>query len=312
MSPASQRTPTETANLRSAAASGVFGGRQTWLALALIAPLLICICVFIYRSVALSFQLSLMEYSLGSNTREFIGLSNYIQMFADPKFWRALWTSVVYVGIGGGLSLALGLALAIAVRKVARLTTLWQVAFFLPVTATLAAMSVVWRHIFHPSIGALNAVMEGLGLPTQNWLQQDFTAMAALIVVGVWSSAGYSMVLFLAGLTVIPKDLYDAAQMDGASGWQQLRFVTLPLLAPTTLFVVIIITLRFLESFDSFKILTDGGPLGATTTLSLYLYQHGFQFFNSGYASAVAMVFFLLLIGLTSAQMRADRRVHYQ
>lgn len=294
------------------ASSRVFGGRSTWLAFALIAPLLICIAVFIYRSVAFSLQLSFMEYSLGSNTRQFIGLENYVQLFSDPKFWRALWTSVIYVGIGGSISIALGLALAIAVRKVARLTMFWQIAFFLPVTATMAAMSVVWRHIFNPSVGALNAIMQSLGLPTQNWLQQDFTAMAALIVVGIWSSAGYAMVLFLAGLTVIPKDLYDAAQIDGANGWQQMRFVTLPLLAPTTLFVVIIVTLRFLESFDAFKILTDGGPLGATTTLSLYLYQHGFQFFNSGYASAIAMVFFLLLIGLIRAQMRADRQVHYQ
>lgn len=292
--------------------SRVFGGRSTWLAFALIAPLLVCIAIFVYRSVAFSLQLSFMEYSLGSSTREFIGLHNYLQLLSDPKFWRALWNSVIYVGIGGSASIALGLALAIAVRKLARLTVLWQIVFFLPVTATMAAMSVVWKQIFNPSVGALNAIVQSLGLPPQNWLQQDTTAMAALIVVGVWSSAGYAMVLFLAGLTMIPRDLYDAAQMDGANAWQQMRFVTLPLLAPTTLFVVIIITIRFLESFDAFKILTDGGPLGATTTLSLYLYQHGFQFFNTGYASAIAMVFFLLLVGLIGAQMRADRQVHHQ
>jgi multiple sugar transport system permease protein len=277
----------------------------------LLLPLFLCIGVFIYRSVLMSLGLSTLEYTLGSAQSRFIGLDNYIQLFNKAEFWRALGNSAVYTLVGGGISIGLGLALAIAVRKVVQLTAIWQVAFFLPVTATLAAMSVVWKHIFNPTVGALNAIVQSLGLPPQSWLQNDLSAMVALIGVGVWSSAGYAMVLFLAGLTQIPRDLYQAAQLDGANGWQQLRFLTLPLLGPTTLFVVIIITLRFLENFDTFRVLTDGGPLGATTVLSLYLFQNGFQFFNTGYASAIAMIFFVILIGLTQAQMRSERQVHY-
>ncbi len=227
---------------------------------------------------------------------------------APPR--RKLRTQVMLVTSCG--SIVLGLALALAIQHVRRLGSAWQALFFLPVASTMAAMAVVFRFMFDTHIGVINAVLARIGLDRVDWLNGDLTAFAAVVVVGIWSSAGYAMVLFLAGLTTIPENLHEAAALDGASSWQQLRFITLPLLTPTTIFVVVILTLRSLESFDNVKVLTDGGPLGATQVLSHLLYIEGFRYFNTGYASALATVFFVMLLVVAIVQMRAERWVHYE
>jgi ABC-type sugar transport system permease subunit len=160
--------------------------------------------------------------------------------------------------------------------------------------------------------GILNAFLLRLGASPVDWLKGDVTAMGAVIVVGVWSNAGYAMVFFVAGLASIPQALYEAAAIDGAGGARRFASITWPLLSPTTLFVLIIMTVRALASFDIVKVLTDGGPLGATQVLSHLLFQQAFQFFNTGYASAVAVVFFVLVLFLALLQMGVERWVHYQ
>lgn len=278
----------------------------------MIAPLLVLISIFIFRPVVFSVYLSLQDWQLGSGQRVFIGLGNYIKLAGSEDFWNALVNSLAYTLVVGASSIALGLGLAVILRHVTCLREAWQAVFFLPVAATLSGMAVVWRFIFNPSVGALNGLIVALGLPAQDWLSSDLWARLVVAWVGIWASAGYAMVLFSAGLTTIPRDLHEAASMDGATPGQQFRFVTWPLLAPTTLFVLVIVTLRAMENFDTVKILTDGGPLRATQTLSHLLYQEGFSFFNAGYASSIALVYFALLAGIAWLQVRRDREVHYE
>jgi multiple sugar transport system permease protein len=273
----------------------------------LIAPLFISMLVFVFRPVVYSVYLSLLEWQLGLGVPKWIGFGNYQKLFAEADFWNALRNSLVYALAVGILSLLLGLLLAVALRHVVRLREAWQAIFFLPVAATMSAMAIVWRFIFHPTVGILNQWLIALGLPAQDWLSSDTWSHLAIIWVGVWSSAGYAMVLFSAGLTTIPKDLHEAAAIDGATPWQQFQKITMPLLAPTTLFTVVIITLRAMENFDTVRILTDGGPLKATQTLSHLLFQEGFQFFNAGYASSIAVIYFLILVLIAALQMRGDK-----
>ncbi|MDQ7841349.1 MAG: sugar ABC transporter permease [bacterium] len=275
-------------------------------------PAFVFLVLFKFGAVAYLIPLSMIDWMLGSTTRKFVGLGNYEKMFAAPEFWNALRVTAIYTAAVGTASIVVGLLLALAIRRAGRLQGAYQAAFFLPVAATMSAMAVVWRFIFDANIGVLNAVAVAVGLLPVDWLQTDHLALFAVILVGVWSNMGYAMVLFLAGLTTIPRELHEAAAIDGASAMQQFRAVTWPLLSPVTLFAVVIITLRAVQTFDSVKILTDGGPLGATQVLSRLLYRVGFQYFDAGYAASIAMVFFALLVVVTLTQMRAERLVHYQ
>lgn len=273
----------------------------------LVAPLIVLLLIFIFRPVAYSLYLSLQEWRLGSSQPVFIGVENYKTLFGNSNFWNALRNSLLYTISIGGLSLISGLGLALALRHVVSLREAWHAIFFLPVAATMSAMAVVWRFILNPAVGPLNAAVSALGLPPQDWLSSDLWAHVAVVWVGIWGSAGYAMVLFSAGLTAIPRELHEAAAIDGASPLQQFRLITLPLLAPTMLFTTVIITLRAMENFDTIKILTDGGPLNATQTLSHLLFQEGFQFFNAGYASSLAVIYFLILLGIAAVQLRVAR-----
>ncbi|MDR7418919.1 MAG: sugar ABC transporter permease [Armatimonadota bacterium] len=278
----------------------------------LLLPAFVFFVVFKFGAVLYLIPLSLEDWRLGSTTRAFVGLGNYRKLLVSTEFWNALTNTIVYTVAVGVLSIALGLVLALAVRRSGRLQGIYQAVFFLPVAATMSAMAVVWRFIFDTNIGVLNAMARAWGLSPLSWLQDDRLAMGAVVLIGVWSNMGYAMVLFLAGLTTISRDLYEAAAIDGASAPQQFRAITWPLLSPVTLFVVIILTLRAVQAFDSIKVLTNGGPLGATQVLSHLLFQVGFQYFDTGFASTISVVFFLLLAGVTLLQMRVERRVHYQ
>lgn len=278
----------------------------------LILPFFAFVGLFVFWPVVYSVFLSTMEWKLGYASREFVLLDNYAKLFASREFWDATVNTLIYTVLMVVFSIGLGLLLSLAITRRERFGSMWQAVFFLPVAATMAAMAVVWRYIFDTNLGTLNAILQQLGLPRGDWLNRGPTAMGAVIFVSVWSNAGYAMVYFVAGLSAIPRALYEAADIDGASPARKFFAITWPLLSPTTLFVMVIMMVRALGSFDVIKVMTNGGPVGGTRVLSLLLYQEAFQFFDTGYASGVAVVMFVLVLALALLQMRVEKWVHYQ
>lgn len=210
-------------------------------------------------------------------------------------------------------SVFLGLFIALLIESGKSLRAFYRAIHFIPFMATLAAMAIAWEALLHPTIGLVNQTLSALGLPTANWLRDEKTVLPVLAVIAIWQNLGFAMVLFLAGLKSIPRDLYDAADIDGADSWlDRLRTVTLPMLGPVTMFVVIVVALRAFEAFDTVQILTKGGPGNASEVLLYTLYRESFEYLRTGYGAAVTIVFLTIVIALTLIQARVmDRRVHY-
>ena len=268
--------------------------------------------LFIFRPMFNSLVLSLQEYRLGFNIKEFIWFENYKNLFQSSEFWGSIGKTTIFSASLVIISLLLGLLLALLIKDRKKAGSFLQIVYFLPVTATMAAMAIVWKFILDNNFGILNTFLETINYPSVDWLRNPDTAMGVVIFLSVWSNAGYAMVFFLAGLSNIPASLYQAAALDGSNKIQDFRYITWPLLSPTTLFMIIIMTKRALSSFDTIKVMTNGGPVGATEVLSFLLYKEAFQYFNIGYASAIAIIFFFLILLLAIFQMKSDRRVFYQ
>ncbi len=278
----------------------------------LILPVFLFMGIFIFFPVLYSLILSFQEYRIGFVSSEFVGLKNYCELFSSYKFPNALKNTLILTGTTSILNAGLGLFLALHLSSIRNGKLFYQTLFFIPVTTTLAAMAVVWRFMFHTEFGVMNQVLTTFGLQKVSWLQIDGTAMLVVIGLTVWSSFGYALVLFLAGFAGIPRSLIEAAAIDGAGPFIRFRDIILPLISPTTIFVFVVMTVRSLESFDVIRVLTDGGPATATQTLSHLLYQEGFLFFRTGFASAVAIMFFLLSLGISRIQLAAEKWVHYE
>jgi multiple sugar transport system permease protein len=256
--------------------------------------------------------LSFTDYEFGNAAWSFIGITNYAAMLHDPEFVISMRNTLVYVAIVVPLSVLLGLGVALLIEATSGMRVFYRVAYFLPVTATLVAMATVWEFMFHPSIGLINLTLAWIGVSPRGFLGNPNQALYALATIGVWELVGFNMVLFLAGLSAIPQELYDAADVDGVSAFDRFRTVTWPMLAPTTLFVVIITAVRAFRVFETIAVLTQGGPNRATDVLLYAIYREGFQYFKIGYASAMTMVFLFVTAFLMLLQMRYfDRRIHY-
>lgn len=257
--------------------------------------------------------LAATDWEFGAAAFNWIGLGNFQEMWTDRVFWRALVNTVAYVGFTVPVSVALGLGVALLIESVSRGQAFWRAVYFLPVTATLLAMALVWEFMFHPTVGLVNQALGLVGVAPRNWLQDPALALPSIAAIGVWQAVGLNMILFLAGLKAIPRDLYDAAAVDGADGaWEKFRRVTWPMLGPAMVFVVAITAIRSFQVFDTVQVLTDGGPEKATSVLLHRMYQEGFAFLRSGYAAALTMVFLAFTVTLTLLQTwLLDRRAHY-
>jgi multiple sugar transport system permease protein len=280
------------------------GGRATsW---AFLSPWIVAFALFGLYPFAFSLGASFTDYSpIRAGTR-FVGLDNYARALGDPAFWSALGQTAFFVVGTIPFTTALALALALAVQPAFRGRTLFRVGFFIPSVVSVVVLSLVFKGLYVPD-GALNTLLGALHLPTPAWLLDPRTALPAIMAMDVWSASGYYMIIFLAGLEAIPRELYDAARLEGASRWTQLRRITLPLLKPTLLFVLVVNTVRSLQIFAEVFVMTRGGPLHSTTTVVYYLYEEAFYRFNLGYASAVAYLLFLITLGLAWAQMKTVR-----
>jgi multiple sugar transport system permease protein len=257
--------------------------------------------------------LSFTDWNFGEASLRWAGLDNYVELWGDRVFWISLKNTIIYVGISVPATVLLGLLAALLIESVSHGRAFYRAAFFLPVASTLLAMALVWEFMFHPTVGFINQLFRALGLPTADWLQNPDTALFALIAIGVWQNLGLSMILFMAGLKAIPKDLYEALGMDGADGaWERFRRVTWPMLGPSLVFVVAITAIRSFQVFDTVAVLTEGGPSKATEVLLYTMVQQGFTFLRSSYGAAITVIFLMLTLCLTMLQTIAlDRRAHY-
>jgi multiple sugar transport system permease protein len=277
-------------------------------------PAFLLMVLLLIGPVVAVVAMSLTDYQLGASSFAWIGVGNYAELAGDRVFWKSLGNTLVYVAIVVPASVALGLGTALLIETGRSLRAFYRAVFFVPVMATLIAMAISWEFMLHPQFGLVNLVLRAVGLGAQNWLQDANLVLPVLAAIGTWQLFGFNMVLFLAGLTAIPGQLYEAAELDGVrSAWGRFRAVTWPLLGPVTLFVLVISSIRSFQVFDTVHVLTKGGPTKHSEVLLYTMYAEGFEFFRSGYASAVAVVFLLFVLLLTLVKMWAiERRVHYR
>ena len=284
--------------------------RTAWL---LALPAIVLLFLFVLLPVVAVLFLGFTDFELGIGKFRFVGFENYAHLFTDRVFRKSLWNTTVYTAIVAPISMALGLGVAMLIEAEGWGKSFFRTAYFLPVVSLIVAMATVWQYLFHPTIGPINALAGLVGLPQLNWLGSSATALYSLAIIGIWQSVGFNMVLFLAGLTAIPRELYAAAEIDGAkSALDRFRLVTWPMLGPTTLFVITISITNAVKTFETVKTLTDGGPNHASEVLLFTIYQEGFVYMKVGYASAMTVVFLAILVVLMFLQYRLlDRRVHY-
>jgi multiple sugar transport system permease protein len=286
--------------------------RQNLTGWAFALPFFLIFLVFMAGPIVASALLSLTDFGLRDLRNPLgtsvVGLQNYIDLLGDAKFQASLVNTAYFVVIGVPLTLALGMAIAIALdRGIRRFRSLYRVGYYLPVVTSIVAIAVVWRYVLNPDFGLLNMGLAQLGIDGPNWLANPILAMPSLIAMAAWRNLGFAMVLFLAGLQTIPVTLYEAASIDGAGRWAAFRHVTFPLLRPTLLFATVITTIGYLQVFEEPFVMTDGGPLDKTLTVSMYMYQQGFEFFHQCYAAAIAWILFLIVAAVAVIQFRVLR-----
>ncbi len=289
--------------------------RALW-GLALIAPNTIGLFFFFGIPVILAFYTSLQQWN-GIKPPQFIGLQNFQHLLADPAFWQALGNTVKILIFTVPIGTLLALGVAVALNQKLRGRNFFRTIYFLPVVTSTVAASTVWTWIFQSHYGLVDNLFAGWGALELNWLTRTDLVLIPVIIVTIWQRLGFDMVLFIAGLQNIPTILYEAAVIDGATRWQRFRHITLPMLSPTTFLIVVLSFIGSFQIFDQVFIMTArtraGGVNGSATTLSFYLYQTGFTNSMFGYASAIALAMFAIMLVVTVIQLRLQNRwVYYE
>ncbi|MBV7338879.1 sugar ABC transporter permease [Chloroflexi bacterium TSY] len=286
---------------------------QTLMGYLFVLPVGIAFVLFTFYPLFYAFQLSLTDWNGYSPVREFVGAENYVEIFTDDRNFRNALSNTVYYTLGHvPLTMAAGLALALLVNGYVRGRSFFRTVYFLPHVTPHVAAAIVFIYILNGDWGVLNWFLAQIGLPTPNWLGDPDWAMPSVILYSVWKGMGYHMLIYLAGLQSIPNELNEAGEIDGAGRWQGFRYITWPLLTPTTFFLLTLSLISSFKVFTSVFVMTEGGPAGATSVLVYRIYQHAFQFFEMGYASAMSYVLFAIVLVLTLLQFRYGRRhVHY-
>ena len=255
----------------------------------------------------LALRMSLFDWNILKEQQPFVGLDNYRELFQDAKFGQALKNTALYTLIGVPAQIALGLGIALLLSRITALRGLYRAIYFAPYVTPIVAAAWVWQWLFSPQFGPINTILDALGLPPQPFLTSTGQALPTTAALVVWQNLGFQVVLFLAGLAAIPRTYYEAAEIDGASGWQAFKGITWPLLNPTIVFSVVTGTIAYLQLFTQVVNLncTDqGGPLGSTLTVALYIYQMAFGRFSMGYASAITVVLFGIILLITVFQLK--------
>jgi multiple sugar transport system permease protein len=279
---------------------------------ALAAPALVVILVFFAVPVVMGLSLSLTDFDLYAladlSTLRFVGLDNYARLLRTPLFWQALGNTLYFVAIGVPVSIGLSLGAALLLNaRVAKWQPLFRTALFAPVVTTVVAVAVIWRYLLHTRYGLVNQALAGIGIDPIDWLGDPHWSMPSIILFAAWKNFGYNMIILLAALQAVPREIYESARVDGAGPMRQFTDLTFPLLTPTLVMVGIMTLAGYFQLFAEPYVMTQGGPLRSTVSVLYFMYEEGFRWWNLGYASAVAFMLFLIIFVVSAGLLRFDR-----
>ena len=284
---------------------------QKWIGLVFIAPWLLAFLLFEAIPIGSAVYHSFTDWTATGRAVRFLGVDNYTEAFnRDPLFWKSVWNTLYFIGFSVPLSIVVAFVLALMLNARIRGTTFYRTVYYLPSVVPTVAAVIVWVFIFETRRGILNFALELVGLPPIRWLSDPNWAMMALIIMSLWSIGGM-MVIFLAGLQGIPQELYEAAEVDGANTWYRMMRITVPLMTPVIFFNLVMNLVGAFQSFNNAFIMTGGGPNNATRLYMLHLYDNAFSYFRMGYASALAVLLFIVVFSVTLVVYRTSSRWVY-
>jgi len=279
---------------------------EAWL---MTSPTIIGFAIFFLGPLIAVMVYSMAEWNLLSRKMTFVGLANYTDaLTVNADFWQVMGNSVIFAAGLVPLNMALALALALCLSRPFFGVVFFRTIFFAPVVTSAVAWAIVWKFLLQGEAGAVNQMLASVGIDGPNWLREPDWAMAAVIVTRVIKMVGLNMILYIAALQTIPRDYEEAARLEGATHWQVFKMVIWPLLAPTTLIIMVITTIGSFKVFDHIYLMTGGGPENGTLVLAFYIYQQAFEFFEVGYASALAIIMFVIVLALTLVQFALRRK----
>jgi multiple sugar transport system permease protein len=283
--------------------------RRRWdlAAIGFLSPALLLALGFLIVPMGAAFVYSAAEIAPLSGKVTWVGAANYLTMFADPTFYRALVNTALFIILTVPLSMIIGLALAVLMNSVLPGRQIVRTAIYLPLVISGVAVGLIGTFLFNETIGVVNSGLRGLGLPAVSWQSAGPAAFASVVLITLWIRVGFTMIIYLAGLQAVPRELYEAADVEGASGWQRFRFITVPLLGPATFFLLIMNVIYSFQVFDTVFVLTNGGPGSATEVLGTYAYKTAFgPARDQGYGAAIGVVIFFLTLVFTVLQWRTN------
>lgn len=263
---------------------------------------------FMLIPIIVTFILSLTQYDM-ITAPKFIGFTNYINMAKDPIVHQVTLNTIVYTVMVVPVGMCISLFLAILLDQKIAFRRFYRAAFFLPAITSMVVVAIVWQWVYNPEFGLLNYFLSLFGIKGPKWLQDANSSLISLAIVGVWKNVGYNMIIFLSGLQGISTTYYEASMLDGANRWQQFRFITLPMLSPTTFFIFIMSIISSFQVFDQVMLMTKGGPGRSSSVLVHYLYQNAFVYFQLGYACAIAYLLFFIVMILTIFNMHQEKKM---
>lgn len=271
------------------------------------APSLLILGVFVVWPIVVSFWYSLHDWTIGAATQQWVGFGNYVKLFHDPQFWNALGNTLEFTIASVVILVILGFLAALGLMSEGLFSRMVRSVFFFPTIVSLTSIGLVWRFLLDPDIGLVAGLTQFFGATPIGWLQSTTLALPAIIFVDVWKNVGFTMIILLAGLKGVPQERYEAARLDGANGRQLVRFVTVPGIRPTLLFATMILTIQSLQVFDLVYVMTGGGPVFSTDTLVTEIFRDGFVNFQTGYASAISWVLFIVIMAISAFLLRVFR-----
>jgi len=274
-------------------------------------PNFLGVFIFILFPLVLSLVMVFMDwdYLRGTEGIEWIGFENIVRLFQDDYFWTSLKNNIIFTGATVPSAMIVGLIVAVVLNSHVYLKNVLRVLFFLPYVSSIVAISVVWSVMYNPSEGPINQFLRSIGFENvPGWLASQHWALPAIIIMVAWTYTGYTMILYMAGIQGIPKDLYEAADIDGASKLRQFISITIPRLKPTSFMIAITLIISTFQVFAAVSVMTKGGPINSTMVLSYYIYVQAFQYYEVGYAATVSWALFLIIFAVTMVQWRTQKK----